>query len=75
MLCFEGQFSLISIFSSSNCYNVIVYRVGIELPTIEVKFEHMTVEADINTGSRALPSFINFYIVIFEVKNTISKCI
>ncbi|XP_042758861.1 pleiotropic drug resistance protein 1 isoform X1 [Lactuca sativa] len=41
-------------------------RVGIDLPTIEVKFEHMTVEADINTGSRALPSFINFHIDIFE---------
>ncbi|KAI3759658.1 hypothetical protein L6452_07637 [Arctium lappa] len=41
-------------------------RVGIDLPTIEVKFEHVTVEADVNTGSRALPSFINFHIDIFE---------
>ncbi|KAI3737606.1 hypothetical protein L2E82_27614 [Cichorium intybus] len=41
-------------------------RVGIELPTIEVKFEHLTVEADVNTGSRALPSFINFHIDFFE---------
>ncbi|KAJ0586561.1 putative ABC-type xenobiotic transporter [Helianthus annuus] len=41
-------------------------RVGIDLPTIEVRFEHMTVEADVNTGSRALPSFINFHIDIFE---------
>ncbi|KAL7597678.1 hypothetical protein Lser_V15G25189 [Lactuca serriola] len=41
-------------------------RVGINLPTIEVKYEHLTVEADINTGSRALPSFINFYIDIAE---------
>nr|GFA99859.1 pleiotropic drug resistance protein 1-like [Tanacetum cinerariifolium] len=40
--------------------------VGIDLPKIEVKFEHLTVEADINTGSRALPSFINFHIDIFE---------
>ncbi|KAI3727207.1 hypothetical protein L1987_67018 [Smallanthus sonchifolius] len=40
--------------------------VGIELPTIEVKFEHVTVEADVNTGSRALPSFINFHIDFFE---------
>jgi len=44
-----------------------VYRVGIDLPTIEVRFEHLTVEADVNTGSRALPSFINFHIDIFEV--------
>ncbi|KAI3716295.1 hypothetical protein L6452_23532 [Arctium lappa] len=42
-------------------------RVGIELPTIEVKFEHLTVEADINTGSRALPSFINFFLDFAEV--------
>ncbi|XP_071734203.1 pleiotropic drug resistance protein 1-like [Rutidosis leptorrhynchoides] len=41
-------------------------RVGIELPTIEVRFEHLSVEADVNTGSRALPSFINFHIDIFE---------
>ncbi|KAL4576668.1 hypothetical protein LXL04_012766 [Taraxacum kok-saghyz] len=31
------------------------HRVGIDLPTIEVKFEHLTVEADVNTGSRAIP--------------------
>ncbi|KAI3712045.1 hypothetical protein L1987_70594 [Smallanthus sonchifolius] len=42
-------------------------RVGIDLPTIEVKFEHLSVEADVNTGSRALPSFINFHIDIFEM--------
>ncbi|KAJ0865543.1 putative ABC transporter, AAA+ ATPase domain, ABC-2 type transporter, ABC-transporter [Helianthus annuus] len=42
-------------------------RVGIDLPTIEVKFEHLTVEADVKTGSRALPSFINFHIDIFEM--------
>ncbi|PWA37118.1 pigment precursor permease [Artemisia annua] len=41
-------------------------KVGIELPTIEVRFEHLTVEANVNTGSRALPSFINFHIDIFE---------
>ncbi|KAI3766690.1 hypothetical protein L2E82_16759 [Cichorium intybus] len=41
-------------------------RVGIDLPTIEVRYEHVTVEADVNTGSRALPSFINFHIDFFE---------
>ncbi|XP_076892789.1 pleiotropic drug resistance protein 1-like [Bidens hawaiensis] len=41
-------------------------RVGIDMPTIEVKYEHVTVEADVNTGSRALPSFINFHIEFFE---------
>ncbi|KAJ0700765.1 putative ABC-type xenobiotic transporter [Helianthus annuus] len=42
-------------------------RVGIDLPTIEVRFEHMTVEADVKTGSRALPSFINFHIDLYEM--------
>ncbi|KAI7757882.1 hypothetical protein M8C21_029195 [Ambrosia artemisiifolia] len=42
-------------------------RVGIDLPTIEVKFEHLSIEADVKTGSRALPSFINFHIDIFEM--------
>ncbi|XP_071686005.1 pleiotropic drug resistance protein 1-like [Rutidosis leptorrhynchoides] len=42
-------------------------RVGIDLPTIEVQYENLTVEADVNTGSRALPSFINFHIDIFEM--------
>ncbi|KAK9049678.1 hypothetical protein SSX86_031353 [Deinandra increscens subsp. villosa] len=41
-------------------------RVGIDLPTVEVKFEHLNVEADIETGSRALPSFFNFYLDFFE---------
>nr|GEW22877.1 pleiotropic drug resistance protein 1-like [Tanacetum cinerariifolium] len=41
-------------------------RVGIDLPTIEVKFEHLTVEADVKTGSRALPSFLNFFLDFFE---------
>ncbi|KAJ0530511.1 putative ABC transporter, ABC-2 type transporter, ABC-transporter domain-containing protein [Helianthus annuus] len=42
-------------------------RVGIDLPTIEVRFENMTVEADVKTGSRALPSFINFHIDLYEM--------
>ncbi|KAI3789672.1 hypothetical protein L2E82_02474 [Cichorium intybus] len=40
--------------------------VGIDLPTIEVRFEHLTVEADAFTGSRSLPSFLNFNIEILE---------
>lgn len=49
-------------------FEMFVYRVGIDMPTIEVKFENVTVEADVNTGSRALPSFINFHIDILEVQ-------
>ncbi|XP_073296856.1 pleiotropic drug resistance protein 1-like [Primulina huaijiensis] len=41
-------------------------RVGIELPTIEVRFEHLNVETEAHVGSRALPSFSNFFANIFE---------
>ncbi|XP_042517769.1 ABC transporter G family member 36-like [Macadamia integrifolia] len=34
-------------------------RVGIELPTVEVRFEHLTVDADCYIGSRALPTLPN----------------
>ncbi|XP_060181741.1 pleiotropic drug resistance protein 1 [Lycium barbarum] len=35
-------------------------RVGIDFPSIEVRFEHLNIEADAYVGSRALPTFINF---------------
>ena len=47
----------------------IIFRVGVDLPTIEVRYEHVTVEAEAHVGSRALPSFINFSINIVEVRN------
>ncbi|XP_031120033.1 ABC transporter G family member 35-like [Ipomoea triloba] len=34
-------------------------KVGISLPTVEVRFEHLTVEADCHVGDRALPSLLN----------------
>ncbi|KAK3130632.1 hypothetical protein QOZ80_6BG0495930 [Eleusine coracana subsp. coracana] len=34
-------------------------RVGIELPTVEVRFEHLNVEAKCHVGSRALPTLAN----------------
>nr|XP_017215736.1 PREDICTED: pleiotropic drug resistance protein 1-like [Daucus carota subsp. sativus] len=47
-------------------------RVGVELPTIEVRFENLNVEAEAFVGSRALPSFINFNLSIVEgLLNTI----
>ncbi|GFZ04131.1 ABC-2 and plant PDR ABC-type transporter family protein [Actinidia rufa] len=33
--------------------------VGIVLPTVEVRFEHLTIEADCYIGDRALPSLVN----------------
>ncbi|CAA0839123.1 ABC transporter G family member 40 [Striga hermonthica] len=41
-------------------------RVGIELPTIEVRFENLKVETEAYVGSRALPSFMNFFTNILE---------
>ncbi|KAF3450815.1 hypothetical protein FNV43_RR06904 [Rhamnella rubrinervis] len=35
-------------------------KVGIDIPTIEVRYEHLNVDAEIYVGSRALPSFFNF---------------
>eukprot|EP00250_Pteridium_aquilinum_P022353 c25359_g2_i2 orf=102-4673(+) len=35
-------------------------RVGIELPKIEVRFEHLSVHADVYVGSRSLPTLFNF---------------
>ncbi|ONK80619.1 uncharacterized protein A4U43_C01F19860 [Asparagus officinalis] len=34
-------------------------RVGINLPTLEVRFEHLTVEAKCYIGNRALPTLLN----------------
>ncbi|KAI4379291.1 hypothetical protein MLD38_005609 [Melastoma candidum] len=41
-------------------------RVGIDLPTIEVRFENLNVEAEAHEGTRALPSLINFSIGMIE---------
>ncbi|KAL5975653.1 transcription factor [Asimina triloba] len=41
-------------------------QVGIDLPTIEVRFEHLNIDADAYVGSRALPTFFNFTINAIE---------
>ncbi|XP_058112249.1 pleiotropic drug resistance protein 1-like [Magnolia sinica] len=41
-------------------------QVGIELPTIEVRFEHLNIDAEAYIGSRALPTFLNFITNIVE---------
>ncbi|XP_016174016.1 pleiotropic drug resistance protein 1-like isoform X2 [Arachis ipaensis] len=37
-------------------------RVGLNIPTVEVRFEHLNVEAEVLVGSRAMPTFLNFAI-------------
>ncbi|KAF2287195.1 hypothetical protein GH714_039303 [Hevea brasiliensis] len=39
-----------------------IERVGLDMPTIEVRFEHLNVEAQAYIGSRALPTIFNFSI-------------
>ncbi|XVE88986.1 hypothetical protein DITRI_Ditri19aG0113900 [Diplodiscus trichospermus] len=41
-------------------------RVGIDLPTIEVRFEHLNIEAEAFVGTSALPTFLNFTTNIIE---------
>ncbi|KAK1577774.1 hypothetical protein Q3G72_024687 [Acer saccharum] len=36
-----------------------IEKVGIGLPTVEVRFDHLTIEADCYIGNRALPSLLN----------------
>uniref|UniRef100_A0A2N9HXZ1 ABC transporter domain-containing protein n=1 Tax=Fagus sylvatica TaxID=28930 RepID=A0A2N9HXZ1_FAGSY len=43
-----------------------IERVGIDIPTIEVRFEHLSVEAETHVGSRALPTLFNFFVNILE---------
>ncbi|RZB48334.1 Pleiotropic drug resistance protein 1 [Glycine soja] len=37
-------------------------RVGITIPTIEVRFENMNIGAEVHVGSRALPTFTNYMV-------------
>ncbi|KAK1305958.1 putative pleiotropic drug resistance protein 7 [Acorus calamus] len=36
-------------------------RVGIDNPTIEVRFEHLSINAEAYVGNRGVPTFINFF--------------
>ncbi|KAF9599142.1 hypothetical protein IFM89_035421 [Coptis chinensis] len=35
-------------------------RVGLEVPKVEVRFEDLKISADVQTGSRALPTLVNY---------------
>ncbi|CAA0838334.1 ABC transporter G family member 40, partial [Striga hermonthica] len=41
-------------------------RVGIDIPTIEVRYEHVNIGAEAYSASRALPTFVNFNINLVE---------
>lgn len=37
------------------------FSVGIDNPTIEVRFEHLNVDAEAYVGNRGVPTFTNFF--------------
>ncbi|XP_020550291.1 pleiotropic drug resistance protein 1-like isoform X1 [Sesamum indicum] len=43
-----------------------IQRVGLDFPTIEVRYEHLNVDAEAYVGSRALPTVFNFTVNILE---------
>ncbi|KAL7122203.1 hypothetical protein ACP275_01G030300 [Erythranthe tilingii] len=43
-----------------------IQRVGLDFPTIEVRFENLNVDADAYAGGRALPTIFNFTVNILE---------
>lgn len=42
-------------------------RVGIQVPKIEVRCEHFSVEGEVYVGSRALPTLVNASLNLIEV--------
>lgn len=47
----------------------VLGRVGIENPTIEVRFQNLNIDAEAYVGNRGIPTFINFF------SNKIMVCI
>ncbi|KAF7145015.1 hypothetical protein RHSIM_Rhsim04G0112800 [Rhododendron simsii] len=47
-------------------FGQIGFRVGLNLPTIEVRFKKLSVGAENYVGSRALPTILNFTINMLE---------
>ncbi|KAL4204868.1 hypothetical protein AMTRI_Chr01g134350 [Amborella trichopoda] len=41
-------------------------QVGIDIPTIEVRFEHLNVDAKVFVGGRGLPTILNFNLNLIE---------
>ncbi|CAN6442072.1 unnamed protein product [Victoria cruziana] len=41
-------------------------RVGLEIPTIEVRFQNLSVAAEVYGGSRAIPTLVNFSINMLQ---------
>jgi hypothetical protein len=45
----------------SNAVTSCFYRVGIDNPTIEVRFENLNIDAEAYVGNQGIPTFTNFF--------------
>ncbi|TKY58467.1 Pleiotropic drug resistance protein 1 [Spatholobus suberectus] len=45
----------------------LIPLVGVDIPIIEVRFEHLNVEANVHVGNRALPTLTNYMVNIVEM--------
>ena len=41
-------------------FSIRVCRVGVDFPTVEVRFDNINIEAGVYVGNRALPTLINY---------------
>lgn len=41
--------------------------MGIEIPKIQLRYEHLSVEGDVYVGKRAIPSLLNVAMNVIEV--------
>ena len=66
---FSRQLSNIFLWIFNNGFSCFFhfFRVGISIPEIEVRYEHLTIDAEAFVGGRALPSFHNFMFSKVEV--------
>jgi len=46
-------------------------RVGVDIPTIEVRFENLKIETEVHVGKRALPTLTNYTLDMVEVCSTV----
>jgi len=54
---------------------VVLIRVAIEIPKVEVRFEHLFVEGDAFNGTRALPTLVNSTMNAIQVLLYSSECV
>lgn len=50
------------------CFNMLHCRVGIELSSVEVRFDNLKIEADIAVGARGNPTVTNSFRNLAEVR-------